>query len=53
MEGTFKDLFARIENELDLASFHILGDLVGQESGERWILEHPESVENLKEYVID
>ncbi|KAH6673742.1 hypothetical protein B0J14DRAFT_654399 [Halenospora varia] len=53
MKGTFRTLFERIKNKLFLESFLVQGDLVGSESGERWILEEPVLEEDLKEYVTD
>lgn len=52
-EGGFGELFERVEGEMKLERFEVMGDLVGLESGEKWILDTVENVKNLKEYVID
>jgi len=52
-EGGLWGLFERVEGEMKLESFEVMGDLVALESGERWILDSVEEVKNLKEYVID
>jgi hypothetical protein len=38
---------------LDLVELRIQGDLIGEESGERWVLDHVELEDKLWEYVID
>ncbi|KAH8659123.1 hypothetical protein BGZ60DRAFT_117908 [Tricladium varicosporioides] len=53
MKGTFRTLFERIKSSLSLETFLVQGDLVGSESGERWILEESVPEEDLKEYVTD
>ncbi|KAF8863274.1 hypothetical protein BDZ45DRAFT_702598 [Acephala macrosclerotiorum] len=52
-EGSFKELFAKIKSNLDLESFKLHGDLIGVESGERWILDGIENERNLWEFVTD
>jgi hypothetical protein len=52
-QGSFRGLFGRLRAELDLVELRIQGDLVGEESGERWVLDHVELEEKLREYVID
>lgn len=52
-EGSFKDLFAKIKSHLALETFKLQGDLVGVESGERWILERAEDEKDLWEFVTD
>lgn len=52
-EGSFKGLFGRLRAELGLEELRIQGDLVAEESGERWVLDHVELEERLREYVID
>jgi hypothetical protein len=52
-EGSFRGLFGRLRTELDLKELRIQGDLVAVESGERWVLDHVELEERLREYVID
>jgi hypothetical protein len=42
-----------VEKQMRLEKFEVMGDLVGLESGERWILDLNEDVENLREYVTD
>jgi hypothetical protein len=51
--GSFRGLFGRLRAELGLVELRIQGDLVGEESGERWVLDHVELEEKLREYVID
>jgi len=36
-----------------LDELRVQGDLVAEESGERWVLDHVELEERLREYVID
>jgi len=52
-EGRFIGLFARIRDAMSLENFMVQGDLVGLESGERWVLEQIEEEERLWEYVMD
>jgi hypothetical protein len=52
-EGSFRGLFGRLRTGLDLKELRIQGDLVAVESGERWVLDHVELEERLREYVID
>ncbi|KAE8443819.1 hypothetical protein EG329_001326 [Mollisiaceae sp. DMI_Dod_QoI] len=52
-EGSFKDLFERIKNGMTLESFKLQGDIIGQESGERWVLEGVEDEKDLWEFVMD
>jgi hypothetical protein len=51
--GSFRGLFGRLRGELGLVELRIQGDLVGEESGERWVLDNVELAEKLREYVID
>ncbi|CZR62442.1 uncharacterized protein PAC_12339 [Phialocephala subalpina] len=52
-EGSFKNLFEKIKNNLELESFKLQGDLIGVESGERWILDRAEDEKDLWEFVTD
>ncbi|KAN0104445.1 hypothetical protein V8E51_010190 [Hyaloscypha variabilis] len=52
-EGSFRGLFGRLRTELALDELRVQGDLVAEESGERWVLDHVELEERLREYVID
>jgi hypothetical protein len=52
-QGSFRGLFSRLRAGLNLVELRIQGDLVGEESGERWVLDHVEFEEKLREYVID
>jgi hypothetical protein len=52
-QGFFNGLFERLNKEMMLDSLLVQGDLVGLESGERWVLDDIEEQRNLKEYVID
>jgi hypothetical protein len=52
-QGSFGGLFERLRKEIKGVEVLVQGDLVGLESGERWVLDDVEAVENLKEYVID
>jgi hypothetical protein len=52
-QGSFDSLFLRLNSEMKLDSLLVQGDLVGIESGERWVLDDIEEQSNLKEYVID
>jgi len=53
LKGSFQGLFARIEAEMKLEKFELMGDCVGKESGEKWLLDVADKVQNLKEYVLD
>jgi hypothetical protein len=46
-EGSFKDLFERINKEMKLESFILQGDLLGLGSNESWELEDPVAQEDL------
>ncbi len=52
-EGSFRGLFRRVRAEMALESFTIQGDLVGLESGERWVLNDAVDEMSLWEYVTD
>jgi len=52
-EGRFGGLFERVGRDMRLERFEVMGDLIGLESGEKWILDAVEDVKNLREYVID
>lgn len=52
-EGNFKSLFARMRSDMKLNRLSVQGDLVGLESGERWILEYVTDEQRLWEYVMD
>lgn len=52
-EGRFRGLFESVEGKMGLERFEVMGDLVGLESGEKWIIDTAEEVRNLKDYVID
>ncbi|EPE26073.1 hypothetical protein GLAREA_01985 [Glarea lozoyensis ATCC 20868] len=52
-QGSFDGLFNRLDQEMQLDCSLVQGDLVGLESGERWVLDDVEMQTNLKEYVID
>ncbi|KAF4619060.1 hypothetical protein G7Y89_g14785 [Cudoniella acicularis] len=52
-KGSFRAVFESVNKELSLESFMVQGDLIGLESGERWILDKVDAQENLKEYVTD
>ncbi|KUJ10241.1 uncharacterized protein LY89DRAFT_700775 [Mollisia scopiformis] len=52
-EGSFKGLFERVRRNLNLESLKVQGDLVGQQSGERWVLENVEDEKDLWEFVMD
>jgi hypothetical protein len=52
-EGWFGGLFGKVERQMKPERLEIMGDLVGLESGEIWILDTVEEVKNLKEYVLD
>jgi hypothetical protein len=51
-KGTFCGLFETIK-EMRLESFILQGDLVGLESGERWVLDIPVNGDDIWEYVMD
>jgi hypothetical protein len=51
-KGTFRGLFETIK-EMRLESFILQGDLVGLESGERWVLDIPVNGDDILEYVMD
>lgn len=52
--GSFKGLFERLnEMKLDKHGLLLLGDIVGIESREKWVLEEPVEQERLWEYVMD
>jgi hypothetical protein len=51
-KGTFRGLFQSIK-EMRLASFKLQGDLVGLESGERWVLDNVINGDDVWEYVMD
>jgi hypothetical protein len=51
-KGTFRGLFERIK-EMRLESFKLQGDLVGLESGERWVLDIVVDGDDIWEYVMD
>lgn len=51
--GSFGGLFERLRREMKLDSLRVQGDLIGQESGEKWILERADDEKNLGEYVLD
>jgi hypothetical protein len=53
IQGSFDGLFKRLDKEMKLDCSLVQGDLVGVESGERWVLDDVEMQTNLKEYVID
>lgn len=52
-EGSFRDLLGRLKSVLTLDSLNVQGDLVGHQSGERWILENIEKEKDLWEFVTD
>lgn len=52
-EGNFRGLFARMRCDMKLESLSVQGDLVGLESGERWVLEYVTDEQRLWEYVMD
>jgi hypothetical protein len=52
-QGSFNGLFDRLNSEMKLDCLLVQGDLIGGESGERWVLDDIEEQRNLKEYVID
>lgn len=52
-EGSWKELFEWLRVEMGECEVWVMGDLVGVERGERWILENREREEGLSEYVID
>lgn len=51
--GSFRELFATIKRELSLKEFKLQGDLVGKQSGERWVFDSPVDEESVVEYVTD
>jgi hypothetical protein len=52
-EGSFKELFTRLKSEMRLERLDVMGDLVGLESGERWVLDNLVEEMNLREFVTD
>jgi len=51
--GSFRGLFERINRDIKLESFKLQGDIIGLESGEKWVLDQVEDQERLWEYVMD
>ena len=51
--GSFKELFTRLKSEMRLERLDVMGDLVGLESGERWVLDNLVEEMNLREFVTD
>ena len=51
-KGAFRGLFERIK-EMRLESFKLQGDLIGLESGERWVLDIVVDGDDIWEYVMD
>ncbi|CAG8982268.1 hypothetical protein HYALB_00004502 [Hymenoscyphus albidus] len=47
-DGSIKDLFERLKAEMPACEMWVIGDLIGVESGERWLLEDRTRIEELR-----